>query len=71
MAVAVVSHMIASSPTSWEDAARRGFERASQTLRNITGLEVISEKAKVVNGEIREFRVAIKVTFILDDKDAE
>lgn len=69
MAVAVVTHMIASSPTSWDDAARRGFERAQQTLRNITGMEVISEKAKVVNGEIREFRVALKVTFILEDKD--
>ncbi len=67
MPVAVVSEIISGSTTGWDDAARRGMERARKTLRNITGFEVVSQKAKVVDGEIREFRVALKVTFILDD----
>lgn len=68
MAVAVVTELIAGSRESWEDAARRGFDRARQTLRNITGVEVVSQKAKVDDGEIREFRVTLKITFILDEK---
>ncbi len=67
MAVAVVSELIASSPTSWEEAARKGLERARQTVRNITGVEVVSQKAKVEGGEIKEFRVELKVTFILEE----
>lgn len=67
MAIAVVTQVIAASQKGWDDAARKGFERASQTLRNITGMEVISQKAKVVNGEIREYRVTLKITFILEE----
>jgi flavin-binding protein dodecin len=40
--------------------------RATKTLHGITGLEVISQKAKIVNGKIAEYRVTVEVTFILD-----
>jgi hypothetical protein len=66
MSVASVSKITASSTTSFDDAVRGGLERASRTLRGITGLHVIEHKAKVENGRIAEYRVTMEVTFVLE-----
>ncbi|MBT3881160.1 MAG: hypothetical protein HON76_00620 [Candidatus Scalindua sp.] len=34
-------------------------------MRDLTGLEIVSQKAKIVDGEMTEFRVIVDVTFIL------
>jgi flavin-binding protein dodecin len=57
MAVASVSKITAASPTSFQAAVQEGLERANRTLRGITGLHVIEEKASVKNGKIDEYRV--------------
>jgi flavin-binding protein dodecin len=67
MAVARVTRLTASSPTSWQDAVQESIDRASKTLRGLTGLEVVSQKAKIVDGKITEYRVTIDVTFVLED----
>ena len=67
MAVASVSTITSSSPESWQQAAELGLKRASQTLRGITGIKVIDEKAKVEGGEIIEFLVTLQVIFLLED----
>ena len=67
MAVARVTEITASSSKSIEDAVAEGLRRASKTLRGITGLEVLSIKAKVGKGKVEEYRVALKITFVLDD----
>jgi flavin-binding protein dodecin len=67
MAVARVSKITSSSPKSFQDAVSEGLNRASKTLRGITGLEVLSQKAKVENGKITEYRATLEVTFILED----
>jgi flavin-binding protein dodecin len=66
MAVARQTQIIGASPHSWEDAVRNALERANQTLRNITGMEVIKENAAVENGKIVEYRSTLLVTFVLD-----
>lgn len=66
MAVARVTRVTASSSTGWQDAVQEGLKRANRTLRGITGLEVISQKAKIVEGKITEYRVTIDITFILE-----
>jgi flavin-binding protein dodecin len=66
MAVARVTKITASSTSSFQDAVSEGLKRAASTLHGITGLEVISQKAKVEDGKITEFRTTIEVTFILD-----
>jgi len=66
MAVARVTKITASSTKGWEDAANEGLKRASSTVRGITGLEVISQKAKVEGGRILEYRVTMEVTFVLE-----
>jgi len=67
MAVARVTNIIASSTKSWEDAAEAGLQRASKTLRGITGMEVASQKAKIADGKIAEYRIKLKITFVLDE----
>jgi dodecin len=66
MAVARVTKITASSTHSFQEAVNDGLNRAASTLRGITGLEVIAQKAKVENGRITEYRVTIEVTFVLD-----
>lgn len=67
MAIASVSTITSASPEGWQHAAELGFERARQTLRGITGIRVLEEKARVEDGEIVEFLVTLQVIFLLDD----
>jgi flavin-binding protein dodecin len=66
MAVARVTEIVSSSKKSWEDAAMAGFKRAAKTLRGITGFEVIKQSAHVENNKIVEFRVTMRVIFVLE-----
>lgn len=63
MWVSKVSELIGSSTVSFEDAARSVVARANRTLRGITGIEVLSKKVKVVDGEIAEYRVQLRLLF--------
>jgi flavin-binding protein dodecin len=67
MAVASVTRITAASPQGFDDAVREGVTRANKTLRGITGVHVLEQKAKVSNGRIDEFRVTMEVTFVLED----
>ena len=67
MAVARVTEVVASSNKGWVEAAMEGFERAKKTLHNITGFEVIKHTAHVENEKIVEFRVTMRIIFILDE----
>ena len=69
MSIASVSTITSASRVSWQDAVERGFERAKQTLRGITGLQVIEEKARVEDGRITEFLVTMQVIFLLEEKE--
>ena len=67
MSVAKVSEIIASSTVSFEDALQKGIERANKTLKNVTGAWIKGQKVEIQNGKIREYRVDLKVTFVLTD----
>ena len=66
MSVAKVVEVTASSPTSFEDAAKNGIDKASETLHGIQGAWVSEQKIKVADGKITEFRVTLRITFVLD-----
>ena len=66
MAVARVTEIVASSPDGFREAVDEGLARASRTLRGITGLEVIGKRVKVERGLITEYRVDMKITFLLE-----
>ena len=52
MAIASVTKITAASPTSFDAAVKEGLARANKTLRGITGLHVLEEKASVHDGKI-------------------
>ena len=63
--VARVTEIIASSKKSFEDALDSGVKRATKTLKNVAGALVASQDVVIVKGKITEYRVRLKVTFIL------
>ncbi len=66
MAVARVTKITAASSESFDAAIREGLARASGTVRGITGLHVLEQKAKVSGGTIEEYRVTMEITFVLE-----
>mgnify|MGYP003396948362 FL=1 len=68
MSVARVTEIIASSPESFEDAVRKGLKRAGQTLKNVRGAWVDGQRVECDPlGHVKECRVILKVTFVLED----
>ena len=67
MSIAKVTEISASSTESFDDAVRQGIRRADKTLDKIQGAWVNEMKVKVEDGEVVEFRVNMKVTFVLKD----
>jgi dodecin len=64
--VARVTHIIAESPDSFDDAIKVGFDRAAKTLRGITGLRIVEMRVSVKDNKIHTYRVKMEVIFILD-----
>lgn len=67
MSVARVSEIISSSPKSFDDAVDIGIERATKTLSNVKGAWIENQKVVVEDGKVTEYRVNMKVTFVLND----
>ncbi len=66
MSVAKVIEISSSSTISFDDAIKVGIAKASKTVKNIEGAWVQDQKVSVTNGAIVEYRVMLKVTFVLD-----
>jgi len=67
MTVARVTEITAASTQSFDDAIRKGVERASKTLKNVKSAWIQEQTVVVDDGNVTEFRVNMKVTFILQD----
>ena len=67
MSVAKITEIQSTSTTSFEDAITSGIARANKTLRNLTGAWIKSQKVIIENGKITEYRVLMKVSFVLQD----
>ncbi len=67
MAVARVTEIRASSSEGFQEAVLEGLRRARKTLRGITGLEILGKRVKVADNKIVEYRVDMKLVFILED----
>lgn len=65
MSVARVTEIKAASKVSFDDAVQVGIQRASETLENVKGAWVGEQEVIVENGKISEYRVLMKVTFLL------
>jgi dodecin len=67
MAVAKVTEIIAGSSKGFEDAIAVGVKRASKTLKNVRSAWVDGSEVMVEKGKITEWRVRLKVTFVIED----
>ena len=65
MSVAKISEITASSSKSFEDAVKKGVRKMSETVDNIEGAWVKEQKVVVENGDVKAYRVTMKVTFIV------
>ncbi len=65
MSVAKTSEITAASSKSFEDAVRSGVRKMSETVDNIEGAWIKEQKVVVKDGEVDEYRVTMKITFIV------
>jgi flavin-binding protein dodecin len=67
MSVAKVTEITSSSTKSFEDAIQKGLARASKTLKGVKGAWVKEQKVEWGGSAVTEYRVTMKVTFVLED----
>lgn len=65
MSVAKVIEIKASSSKSFDDAVAQGIARATDSLEDVSGAWIQDQQVSVSNGKISEYRVTLKVTFVL------
>ena len=65
--VAKVIEITAASPKSIEDAVETGIRRADESLDNVEGAWIQDIKCVVKNGKVAEWRVNMKVSFLLKE----
>ena len=67
MSVARTTEITAASKKSFEDAIESGIKRFSKTIDHVEGAWIKEQKVVVSGDEVTEYRVTMKVTFILKD----
>ena len=68
MSIARVTEIKASSTKSFDDAIKAGVARAQKTLSNVRSAWIENQEVLINDeGQITEYRVQMKVTFILED----
>ncbi|MDJ0919945.1 MAG: dodecin family protein [Henriciella sp.] len=65
MAVARVTEIISGSKKGFQDAVEKGIKRANETLKNVEGCWIKDQSVILDKGEIKEYRVVMKITFVL------
>jgi flavin-binding protein dodecin len=66
MPILKVIEILASSKTSWEDAAVNAVKEASRTVRGIRSVNITNQSAVVEKGKIVEYRVNCKLSFTIE-----
>jgi flavin-binding protein dodecin len=68
MAVAKVTEIKVSSTRSFDDAIHEGITRANKTLKNVKSAWVKDFEVIIDDkGQIAEYRVLLKITFLLEN----
>jgi flavin-binding protein dodecin len=67
MSVARITELSASSKKSFDDALHSGLKRATRTLKNVQSAWISSQEVLLKGGRISEYRIRMKVTFVLEE----
>ncbi len=65
MSVAKTIEISSESTSSFEDAIQTGIKRAEDSLKNVKGAWIAEQKVVVEDGNIINYRVVMRVTFVL------
>ena len=68
MSVLKVIELVGTSPNSWEEATKNAIDKAAETVRGIVGGDVVRQNVVVADGAITEYRVDVKVAFIVEGR---
>ncbi|MGE0375597.1 MAG: dodecin family protein [Planctomycetaceae bacterium] len=66
MSVIKVVELVGTSNRSWEDAVHQVVAEASESLRQITGVDLVKQTAHVESGKITEYRATCHVAFVVE-----
>lgn len=58
-----VIELIGTSEVSWEDAAKKAVEKASETLEDLRIAEVTAQDMKIENGKVVAYRTKVGLSF--------
>jgi len=68
MSISRTTEIKSSSALSFDDAMKKGIARTLKTLKNVRGAWIEEQEVLLdEKGEISEYRVRMKVTFILEE----
>lgn len=67
MSVARTTEISSSSKKGFESAIEKGIKRCAQTIENVEGAWIKEQKVVVKDGQVTEYRVTMKVSFVLND----
>ncbi len=68
MSISRTTEIKSSSALSFDDAMKKGMARARKTLTHVRGAWIENQEVLIdEKGDITEYRVQMKITFILED----
>jgi len=68
MSISRTTEIKSSSPLSFDDSIKKGIDRARKTLQNVQGAWIENQEVLIDGkGNISEYRVQMKITFILEE----
>jgi flavin-binding protein dodecin len=68
MAVAKIIEIISGSKKGFDDAVQQGIVRVNDSVTEVTGAWIKDQRVVVSKGKVTEYRVVMKVTFMVKDK---
>jgi len=60
-----VIEVIGVSDQSWEDAVDRAVAKASESVKGITGVELVAQTARVSDGKVVQYNATVKLAFVV------
>ena len=61
-----ITELVGISPKSFAEATKAAVVEAAKTLRNMEWFQVVEERGRIVDGEVAEFQVTLKIGFRLE-----
>ena len=68
MSVARNTEISSTSTVSFDDAIKKGIDRATKTLRNVRQAWIKEQEVELQNDQIASYKVLMVITFVLDDQ---